>query len=280
DMDKRIETTLNLKVTQQTQDIKKLALEQMQADMDKRVETAVNVKISDRTPDINTSVIKQIQGEMDKRIDAVVTLKIADQTEGIKNLVVQQIEANIDKRIQMFVEQSTGKNVEVVANNVMGDIDNRINVNFDHKILSFREDVNSLVKNEINENYTESLKSIILADLKNQQFYFDMQSIKVEVENFYARLGQFETQLNRRITQGDTQVYNWTLEQLVALQGCLTDRQALVELFESFSAKVKTALDGAPCVQPSRFTAWVTTETNPEIEPMQPAQLPEGEQSH
>ena len=57
----------------------------------------------------------------------------------------------------------------------------------------------------------------------------------------------------------------------------MSDRQALVEMFESFSSKLKTALDGAPCVQPSRFTAWVTTETNPELEPEEPAQLPEGE---
>jgi hypothetical protein len=279
DMDKRIDAVVNLKITDQTDNLKNLVVGQVQADIDKRIDNSVNVKIDAQTENIKNLAIGQIQADMDKRLEAVVNLKMTDQTEGIKNLVVGQIEANIDKRIQMFVEQSTGKNVDVVVNNVMGDIDNRINVNFEHKILNFREDVNSLVKNEINENYTESLKSMILADLKNQQFYFDMQSIKTEVQNFYSRLGQFETQLNLRITQGDARLYNWTLEQLVALQGCLTDRQALVELLESFSAKAKTVLDGAPCVQPSRFTAWVTTETNPQIEPMQPAQLPEGEQS-
>lgn len=70
------------------------------------------------------------------------------------------------------------------------------------------------------------IKTNVLTDIRNQQFFLDMQSIKAEVENFYSRLGQFETQMNLRINQGDTQLYNWTLEQLTALQGCLTDRSA------------------------------------------------------
>ncbi|MGB7521510.1 MAG: hypothetical protein WA896_17925, partial [Spirulinaceae cyanobacterium] len=221
-------------------------------------------------------VIQQLQTNMDNRIDNAVELKITDKTEALKNLVIQQLEANIDKRIQMFVEQSTNNNLQLVANNVMGNIDNRITANFENQILNLREDLTSLVRSELNNNYTDSLKSLLFADIKNQQFYLDTQSIKAEVENFYSRLGQFETQLNLRIAQGDTRLYNWTLEQLSALQGCISDRQALVNMFESFSAKLKTALDGAPCVQPTRFSAWVTTENNPQIEPIQPNQLPEG----
>ena len=277
EMDQRIDAVVALKIGDQTDNIKNLVIEQLQADIDQRIDNSVNLKIDAQTENIKNLVIQQLQEDIDRRLEAVVNLKLTDQTEKIKNLVIQQLEANIDKRIQLFVEQSTNKNVDVVVNNVMGDIDNRINVNFENKLLNFREDVTSVVKNEINENYTQSLTSLILADIKNQQFYLDMQSIKAEVENFYARLGQFETQLNFRIQQGDTRVYNWTLEQLVALQSCMTDRQALVEMFESFSSKLKTALDGAPCVQPSRFTAWVTTETNPELEPVEPAQLPESQ---
>ena len=43
-------------------------------------------------------------------------------------------------------------------------------------------------------------------------------------------------------------------EQLVALQGCLTDRQALVKMFENFSTELKQQLDCADCVDPQRFT--------------------------
>ena len=103
----------------------------------------------------------------------------------------------------------------------------------------------------------------------------DMQTIKAEVNNFYSRLGQFETQLYLRIEQGDTQLYNWTLEQLTALQGCLSDRQTLSDIFESLSAKIKNDLDNAPCVQPSRFKPMTATVGRTQISPAQPQQLPE-----
>lgn len=101
-----------------------------------------------------------------------------------------------------------------------------------------------------------------------------MGSIKAEVDNFYNRLGQFESQLDMRIKQGDTQLYNWTLEQLVALQGCLTDRQSLVEMFESFASNLKDELDNAPCVQPSRFKPMVATLDQSQLYSTQLEQLP------
>jgi hypothetical protein len=67
-----------------------------------------------------------------------------------------------------------------------------------------------------------------------------MQSIKAEVESFYARLGQFESQLYIRVEQGDTQLYNWTLEQLIALQGCLTDRKLWLRCLRSLLVTLKT----------------------------------------
>ena len=158
----------------------------------------------------------------------------------------------------------------------MGDINNRIDVNLENKIVNFRNDVAVLVKNEINQNFAQSLTSSIISDIKKQQFYLDMQSIKAEVENFYARLGQFETQLYLRVEQGDTELYNWTLEQLVALQGCLTDRQALVEMFEVFASRMKDELDNAECVQPTRFSPWVRREMQVLPDSQGIEQLPQG----
>jgi hypothetical protein len=276
DIDRRLEAVVNLKVEAQTEPIKNLVIQQLQGDIDRRLEAVVNLKVEARTEPIKNLVIQQLQGDIDRRLEAVVNLKITDQIEPIKNLVIQQLQGDIDKRIAFVVDQSTDNNVQLVVNNVMGNIDDRINVNFENKLLNFRDDVSSIVRNEINQNFADSITTNVLSDLKKQQFYLDMQLIKAEVENFYARLGQFETQVNIRINQGDTRLYNWTLEQLVALQGCITDRQALMDLFESFSMNLKTVLDGSPCVQPTRFTQWVTPEQS-QFQPMQPSQLPEGQ---
>lgn len=274
DIDQRVDSVVTLKISDQTQNVKNLVIQQMQSYIEQRIDNVVNLKIANLAQEINTQVSQQIRSDIDQRIEAVVNLKISNHTPNIKTLVVQQIEADFEQRIKSVVNQSTNNNVQVVVNNVVNELDNRINVNLDNKMVNFRNEVSTLVSNEINQNFTESLKTTILSDIKKQQFYIDMQSIKAEVENFYARLGQFESQLYFRIEQGDTQLYNWTLEQLIALQGCLTDRQALVEMFEVFASNLKDELNGAECVHPSRFTPWVRRTSQGQLGSQQPQQLP------
>ena len=266
DMDGRIDSVVNIKIADQSQSIKNMAVQQMQSEIDKRVEAMTNLKLGDFGREIGDRLTQQVNKDIDGRIESVVNLRIADHGQTIKNLVVQQVQGDIDNRINAVVDRKTDDNVRGIVDNAFKDIDNRINVNFDNKILNFRDDVNSIVDNKLSEN-VGSLKENLLGDIKNQQFFLDMQSIKAEVENFYSRLGQFETQLYRRINQGDTELYNWTLEQLVALQGCLTDRQALVKMFDKFSAELKQQLDCADCVDPQRFTPFKAN--------VQTSQLPE-----
>ena len=274
DMDKRIDAVVNLKVTDQTPNIKNLVIQQLQADVDKRIDSVVNLKLADQTLEIDNSITKKLQGDLEKRVNSTVDSKLEGQTQNIKNLVVNQLQTDIDRRINTAVENKTDNSVGLVVNNVINNVDDRIDVKLENKILNFRDDVTSIVKNELNQNYTDSIKTTVLSDIKKQQFFMDMQTIKAEVNNFYSRLGQFETQLYLRIEQGDTQLYNWTLEQLTALQGCLSDRQTLSDLFESFASKLKDDLDNAPCVQPSRFTPMTATVGREGISPAQPQQLP------
>ncbi|MEM6753530.1 MAG: hypothetical protein AAF630_11230 [Cyanobacteria bacterium P01_C01_bin.38] len=266
DMDGRIDSVVNIKIADQSQNIKNMAVQQMQSEIDKRVEAMTNLKLSDFGREIGDRLTQQVNKDVDGRIESVVNLRIADRDRGIKDTVIQQLQSDIDNRINAIVDRKTDDSVRGLVDNAFKDIDNRINVNFDNRILNFRDDVNSIVDNKLSEN-VGSLKQNLLGDIKNQQFFIDMQSIKGEVENFYSRLGQFETQLYRRINQGDNDLYNWTLEQLVALQGCLTDRQALVKMFENFSTELKQQLDCADCVDPQKFTPFKAN--------VQTSQLPE-----
>jgi hypothetical protein len=276
DIDQRVDSVVTLKISDQTEQVKNLVIQQMQNYIEERMNNVVSIKIANQSQDISTQVIHQIQSNIDKRIDAVVNLKIANQNQAIKNQVIKQIESDFDMRITSIVDRSTNNNVQVVVNNVVNDLDNRINVNIDNKFLNFRNEVSTLVKNEIDQNFVNSLKNTILGDIKNQQFYIDIQSIKTEIESFYARLGQFESQLYFRIEQGDIQLYNWTLEQLIALQGCLTDRQALVQMFDIFAKNLKDQLNNAECVHPNRFTPWVRRTSQGQFESQQTQQLPQG----
>ncbi|MEL6440246.1 MAG: hypothetical protein AAFQ80_13440 [Cyanobacteria bacterium J06621_8] len=273
DIDERVDNVVNLRISDRSTEIKQQALEEIKADLDRIITAAVNLKVTNITPDINNLIAAEIQTNVDKRIDSVVNLKTNELPLNIKNLVIQQIQPDIERQITSVVGKSTENNVQVVVNNVMGDIDNRINVNFDNKILNFRDDVTTMIQDEINNN-NDLITTTIYSDITNQEFFLNMESIKGEVDNFYARLGQFETSLYARIEQGDTQLYNWTLEQLTALQGCLSDRHALTDVFESFAAKLRDELDNAQCVQPTRFTPLTVTYGQNTIAPAQPKELP------
>ena len=274
DMDKRINAVVDLKVGDQTPNIKNLVIQQLQSDVDKRIDTVVNLKLTDQNVEITDSVTKNLQSDLDKRVNSAVDIKTDNQTQNIKKLVVNQLQSDIDRRINTAVENKTDNSVQVVVNNVINNVDDRIDVKLENKILNFRDDVTSIVKNELNQNYTDSIETTILSNIKKQQFFIDMETIKAEVNNFYSRLGQFESQLYLRIEQGDTQLYNWTLEQLTALQGCLSDRETLSDVFESFASKLRNELDNADCVQPSRFTPMTATVGREQISSAQPQQLP------
>ena len=280
-LDEKIDAVVNLKVqnlllqVQQIQDsisnlrqeITQIVLERL----DEKIDAVVDVKIQDLILQV-----KQIQDSIDNRIDVVVNSKISALTQTVKNQVIEQIKPDIDQQINVVIDQSTGDNVDLVFNNVRKEVDNLINVNFDNKLLNFRNNELALIiQNELNQNFTDSITATVINSVKHQQFFLDIkQAIETDINNFYARLGQFQTQLYLKIEQGDTQLYNWTLEQLLALQGCLTDRQSLVDMFESFAANLKDELDNAPCVRPSRFTPFTATLEQSQISPAQPQQLP------
>ena len=307
-VDKRVDTSVNLKAENLRQEITQIVLGRL----DERIDAVVNSKIQNlllqveqiqgRVDNLRQEItqivlerldekivavvdskiqnlilqVEQIRGSIDNRINVTVDSKILDLTQNIKNQILEQVKPDISQQINVVIDQSTGDTVKQVENNVTENLNNLINVNFNSKIDHFRNnELAVFIQNELSQNFTDSISTIVIDNVKRQQFFLDIkQEIETDINDFYARLGNFQTQLYLKIEQGDTQLYNWTHEQLVALQGCLTDRQSLVNMFESFASNLKEGLDNAPCVQPSRFNAWVRTETNPELESAQPGQLP------
>ncbi|MDZ8237181.1 MAG: hypothetical protein RMZ69_08440 [Nostoc sp. ChiQUE01a] len=55
------------------------------------------------------------------------------------------------------------------------------------------------------------------------------------------------------MNDADRHLYEWTLGELIAIKGCLTDRQVLSDQLVSFSAELRTKLDCTPCVDIKNF---------------------------
>jgi hypothetical protein len=117
-----VEEQVNLKVANQTQEIKNLVVQQMQTDIDQRIDSVVNLKIANQTQEIKNLVTQQMQTDIDQRTDSVVNLKTANQTQEISNLVVQQIQTDVDQRIDNVVNLKIANQSQEINNQVVQQI--------------------------------------------------------------------------------------------------------------------------------------------------------------
>ena len=191
DVDKRIDTIVNLKVGNLAQDIKNNSLEQIEADLDRRIANTVNVNISDRSTEINDGIIARIQNEMDERIGNVVNLRVNDQTQEIKRLTLEQVQADLENRIAAVVtlkiSDLTPELNSLIVQQIQGNMDQRIN-----------NVVNLKVGNLAQEIKKSSL------DLVNT----DIEEIKADLEHRIANT------VNNNIDERSTEINNTVIESI------------------------------------------------------------------
>ena len=283
ELDQRIDTNLQSKVMNLRNDVTSLVAKEMTTTVSEsfsRLDEQLNIKISNKSEDIKASVTQDFQGDLDRRIEAILEGKVINLRNDISSTITREMTGNISDAFSRLNEQLdikiSDKSEDIktlVISDFQGELDRRIAVNIENKVVNLRNDISSVVNREMTSRISESVKSDVLANIKKQQLAFDVNSFRAEIGKFYSQLAQFESKINSRIAQGDTELYNWTLEQIVTLQGCITDRQALVNMFDSFSAELKSKLDNADCVQPTRFEPWVRVEDPQQLASTQPKQL-------
>ncbi|BAY22499.1 hypothetical protein NIES2100_22620 [Calothrix sp. NIES-2100] len=156
----------------------------------------------------------------------------------IENVVINSTEIN--NRILNFVVNSTEINNKI--NNVYRDIDIKIeNVRNEWNqsfITLVRQYVNELI-NIIGDNDTFNLR---IANV-----------INFKVDELLNQILRIRNELTVIIHNADRNLYEWTLGELMAIKGCLTDRQALVEQLVTFSSELRVKLDNTNCVDINTF---------------------------
>jgi hypothetical protein len=82
-------------------------------------------------------------------------------------------------------------------------------------------------------------------------------TINVKVDELLNQIIKVKNELIVIMNNADRHLYEWTLGELMAIKGCLTDREALVDLLVTFSAEMRTKLDSAPCVDINTFKPFI-----------------------
>ena len=224
----------------------------------------------------------ELEQYVSRQIDNTYEQKMQDRIQVItRNIVNNNEELNqyIDRRLQQTVTNNTEVNNEIVnlvANSTeINDKINNVYKNVDTKIESIR--------NEWNQTFISLMRQYVdeVIDIIGERETFNIRianSINIKVNELLSQIMRTKNELTAIMNNADRHLYEWTLGELMAIKGCLTDRQALVEQLVSFSAQLTTKLDSAPCVDINTFKPFKPNLMEPkqqeQLSPVQPQQLP------
>ena len=192
-----------------------------------------------------------------QQIDNFLEQKIHNHRQVIaRNLVQNNEELNqyIDRRLQQNVINNSEVNHEIVnlvANST--EINNKINNvyrDIDIKIENVRNEWNQTFISLVTQHVDELINLIGDRDTFNIRV---ANLINIKVDELLNQILRTKNELTAIINNADRHLYEWTLGELMVIKGCLSDREVLVEQLVTFSAELRTKLDGTACVDINTF---------------------------
>jgi prenyltransferase beta subunit len=209
----------------------------------------ITQKLVNNNTELNNYVSQQIDSTYEQKVRnyiSVITQNIVNNNEGLNQYIDQRLHQNVINNSEVNNEI-----VNLVANST--EINNKINNvyrDIDIKIDSVRNEWNQTFLNLVRQYVDEVINIIGDRDTFNTQV---ANIINIKVDDLLNQIIRTKNELTVLINSADRQLYEWTLGELMAIKGCLTDREVLVETLVTFSAQLRTKLDGTPCVDINTF---------------------------
>ncbi len=209
----------------------------------------ITQKLVNNNIELNQYVSQQIDNTYEQKVRnyiPVITQNIVNNNEGLNQYIDRRLQQNVTNNVEINNEI-----VNLVINST--EINNKINNvyrDIDIKIDSVRNEWNQTFLNLVRQYVDEVINIIGDRDTFNTQV---ANIINIKVDELLNQIIRTKNELTVLINSADRQLYEWTLGELMAIKGCLTDREVLVEMLVTFSAQLRTKLDGTPCVDINTF---------------------------
>ena len=220
----------------------------------------ITQKIVNNNTELNNYVSQQIDSTYEEKVRnyiSVITQNIVNNNEGLNQYIDQRLQHNVINNSEVNNEI-----VNLVANST--EINNKINNvyrDIDIKIENVRNEWNQTFISLVTQHVDELINLIGDRDTFNIQV---ANLINIKVDELLNQILRTKSELIGIINNADRHLYEWTLGELIAIKGCLTDREVLVETLVTFNAQLRTKLDGTACVDINTFKPF-----KPMIEPKQ-----------
>jgi len=220
----------------------------------------ITQKIVNNNTELNNYVSQQIDSTYEQKVRnyiSVITQNIVNNNEGLNQYIDQRLHQNVINNSEVNNEI-----VNLVANST--EINNKINNvyrDMDIKIENVRNEWNQTFISLVTQQVDELINIIGDRDTFNIRV---ANLINIKVDELLNQILRTKSELIGIINNADRHLYEWTLGELIAIKGCLTDREVLVETLVTFNAQLRTKLDGTACVDINTFKPF-----KPMIEPKQ-----------
>jgi len=229
-----------------------------------------------------------------QQIDNIFEQKIQNHLQVIARNLVQnkeELKQYIDQGLQHCVTSNTEMNNQLLnlvansteTNNKIENLRNHWNQNFMSLVIQHvdelsntigsRETFNRLITQNLVNNNAE-LNHYVSQQIDNYdekiQNYISVitQNSRQEIDHTYINeLIRTKNELTGLMNNADRNLYEWTLGELMAIKGCLSDREVLVEQLVTFTAQLRTKLDGTACVDINTFKPFKPISIDDEQQP-------------
>ncbi|MFN6449041.1 MAG: hypothetical protein RMX59_027295 [Nostoc sp. DedSLP05] len=235
-----------------------------------------------RQQQVNRYVDQILEQKISNNVGFIIN-KIANKQE-FKHYIDQYVVQQIDK----IFEQKIQNSIPLITHNIVNDneeLNQYINQRLHHSVINNTKMNNEIVRfvansteinNKINKvyrdidikiesihnNWNQTFISLVrqyvdeLIDIIGGKEAFNIliaNSMAVKLDELLNQIIRTKNELIVIMNDADRHLYEWTLGELIAIKGCLTDRQVLVEQLVSFSVELRTKLDCTPCVDINKF---------------------------
>jgi hypothetical protein len=220
----------------------------------------ITQKIVNNNTELNNYVSQQIDSTYEQKVRnyiSVITQNIVNNNEGLNQYIDQRLHQNVINNSEVNNEI-----VNLVANST--EINNKINNiyrDMDIKIENVRNEWNQTFISLVTQHVDELINIIGDRDTFNIRV---ANLINIKVDELLNQILRTKNELIAIINNADRHLYEWTLGELMAIKGCLTDREVLVETLVTFNAQLRTKLNETACVDINAFKPF-----KPMIEPKQ-----------
>jgi ABC-type phosphate transport system substrate-binding protein len=209
----------------------------------------ITQKLVNNNAELNHYVNQQIDNTYEQKVQNnlhLITQNIVNNNEGLNHYIDQRLQHNVinnsevNNEIVNLVANSTEINHKI--NNVYRDID--------IKIENVRNEWNQTFISLVTQQVDELINIIGDRDTFNIRV---ANLIDIKVDELLNQILRTKNELTAIINNADRHLYEWTLGELTVIKGCLSDREVLVEQLVTFSAQLRTKLDGTACVDINTF---------------------------